>query len=566
MIDLLRARRLAGETTAKDVDDVGRGGDSIGGTLSKPAFGGPHDGASIRDAAPLLVVDASAIIAAWLLAAFTGVTSLRPPGSRFGPHLVLAGFALLVLIGNSVRRLYAEAAADRAQELVGCVRSSFLAATLVVVGGEPFHLEIPWRPVAVYAGACLVFMILARSAHRARITSKRRFNEGVRPALVIGANDEAHELCTLLEEDSAFGFRPCGVVGERHDYDRHAFTVPWLGDVGSVLAAARKHGACQVFVARSALSGVSFSRLSRTLTSHGIKVALASGLPGVDHRRLRIMPISKMPTFCLGTSQPSRWHAFLKRSFDIVLTIPGLLLGLPVMAIVALAIRIVDGRPILFRQTRVGRNGAPFTIYKFRTMVRDADMRIIDLREQNERQGPLFKLTKDPRVSRMGRLLRGLKFDELPQLFNVLQGKMSLVGPRPALVTESEQFSEELLLRNSLRPGITGLWQVEAGDDPSFSLYQRLDLFYVENWSLALDVAIVLATVPTVAWQMYDRVSRAHAKRAAVLGDPSPRVRPLRRQRDLQVQDLTVAQEPTILLAEAAVEVAALQAPGSLQP
>jgi exopolysaccharide biosynthesis polyprenyl glycosylphosphotransferase len=470
-----------------------------------------------------------------------------------GLLLALGAFGGLVILGNFARRLYAEAVADRAHELMGLVRSCFVAAILLVFAGQPLHRDIPWRPVAVAAGVCLFFLIAFRSFYRARITARRRANESVRSCLVIGTNDEALQLCTLLQEDSAFGYRPAGVVGDPGDYDRHEFDVPWLGDVDSALTAARAGAVRQVFVARSALSVAEFTRLSRTLTSHGIHVAAASGLPGIDQRRLRIMPISKMPTFSLDASQPSRWDDCLKRTLDIALTVPGLLVALPLMAVVALAILILDGRPILFRQQRVGRHGVPFTIYKFRTMVRDADLRVIDLREQNERQGPLFKVTKDPRVSRMGKILRGSKIDELPQLFNVLQGKMSLVGPRPALVRETEQFSEELLERHNLRPGITGLWQVEAGDDPSFVLYQRLDLFYVGNWSLALDVAILLATLPTVGWQMYDRLKRAKAKRVAAGAEAPPTVSQMR-EAGAEVLDLLAAQATVVVLSGPAVE------------
>jgi lipopolysaccharide/colanic/teichoic acid biosynthesis glycosyltransferase len=193
------------------------------------------------------------------------------------------------------------------------------------------------------------------------------------------------------------------------------------------------------------------------------------------------------------------------------------------MLLTALAIFLFDGRPILFRQQRVGRHGVPFTMFKFRTMVPDAEVRMIDLLAENERQGPLFKLTRDPRVTRIGRFLRDSSLDELPQLVNVLAGKMSLVGPRPALVSETESFSKELLARNGSRPGMTGLWQVEAGDDPSFVLYQHLDLYYVENWSTALDLAILVATIPTVAWRTLERLMRAHRKRLeGLVGAPAP--------------------------------------------
>ena len=427
--------------------------------------------------------------------------------------MLVVAVALFVLIGNHARGLYAEARADRALELVGCARSCFFAAIAVVLAGETLGVALEPMYAAGAAGVCLVLLIVARSAYRARMTVRRRANEAVRPAIVVGTNDEAFELCRLLDQDSAFGFRPWGVVGERSQYDRYPFDPPWLGDVDSIASVARHFRIDHVFVARTALSAAAFADLTRGLTARGVHVAASSGLPSIDQRRLKIMPIAQMPVYCLGATEPSKREACVKRTVDVVVALATLGAALPVMALTALAILVFDGRPVLFRQQRVGRNGVPFTMYKFRTMVPDAEVMMIDLLAENERQGPLFKLTRDPRVTRIGRFLRDSSLDELPQLLNVLAGKMSLVGPRPALVSETASFSEELLARNGARPGMTGLWQVEAGDDPSFVLYQHLDLYYVENWSTALDLAILVATIPTVAWRTFERLMRAHRKR-----------------------------------------------------
>jgi len=461
---------------------------------------------------PLLVLDASAICLAWFLVAFL-VEGVHAPGPRIGSPLLVVAVALFILMGNHVRGLYAEARADRALELVGCARSCFFAAITIVVVGETLGLQPALWHAAGATGLCLLLLLVARSAYRARITVRRRANEAVRPAIVVGTNDEAFELCRLLDQDSAFGFRPWGVVGERGQYDRYPFDPPWLGDVDSIGSVARHFGIDQVFVARTALSAPAFADLTRGLTARGVHVAASSGLPSLDQRRLKIMPIAQMPVYCLGATGPSKLEAFVKRAIDILVALATLGAALPAMSLTALAILVFDGRPILFRQQRVGRNGVPFTMYKFRTMVPDAEVMMIDLLAENERQGPLFKLTRDPRVTRIGRFLRDSSLDELPQLLNVLSGKMSLVGPRPALVSETENFSEELLARNGARPGMTGLWQVEAGDDPSFVLYQHLDLYYVENWSTALDLAILVATIPTVAWRTVERLMRAHRKR-----------------------------------------------------
>ncbi len=185
-------------------------------------------------------------------------------------------------------------------------------------------------------------------------------------------------------------------------------------------------------------------------------------------------------------------------------------------------IKLEDGGPVLFRQRRVGLHGREFEILKFRTMVVDAEARLAALRQSNERVGPLFKMDHDPRITRIGRLLRATSLDELPQLFNVLNGSMSLVGPRPALPREVAEFPVALNARHQVRPGITGLWQVEARDNPAFEAYLRLDLFYVENWSLALDLMILLGTIDHIVLRpivkvVYSREDRRRTEAIAAL-------------------------------------------------
>lgn len=194
-----------------------------------------------------------------------------------------------------------------------------------------------------------------------------------------------------------------------------------------------------------------------------------------------------------------RSQGVLKRAVDVALGLVLLVIFLPVMLVAALAIKLNDGGPVLFRQERVGKDGARFVLYKFRTMIRDAERHQETLRSWNQRDGgPLFKLAHDPRVTRVGRFLRASSIDELPQLVNVLTGSMSLVGPRPATPREVAQFDVQLLTRLAVLPGITGLWQIKGRDDPSFETYRRLDLFYVANRSLLLDLVILVGTVQVV--------------------------------------------------------------------
>ena len=187
-----------------------------------------------------------------------------------------------------------------------------------------------------------------------------------------------------------------------------------------------------------------------------------------------------------------------KRSFDVAGAGLGLALVSPILLAAAIAIRLDSKGPVLFRQVRVGRNSEPFGVLKLRTMVVDAEDHLAELTDQNEADGPLFKMANDPRITRVGKVLRKTSIDELPQFWNVLQGQMSLVGPRPALPHETEEWDALLTQRLRVKPGITGMWQVSGRSDTSFEDYTRLDLYYVDNWSLATDLAILAKTVPVV--------------------------------------------------------------------
>jgi lipopolysaccharide/colanic/teichoic acid biosynthesis glycosyltransferase len=195
---------------------------------------------------------------------------------------------------------------------------------------------------------------------------------------------------------------------------------------------------------------------------------------------------------------PSLTKRIVKRAIDILGASAGLVIAAPLALCLGIAIRVTSGKHVLFKQTRVGIDGKLFTMYKFRTMVLDAEARRHELVEQNEADGLLFKIADDPRVTRLGRILRPLGLDELPQLLNVLKGDMSLVGPRPALPVEVEKYDERLRARLWVKPGLTGLWQINGRHELSFDEYAQYDLHYVNNWSLALDLWVLVATLPAL--------------------------------------------------------------------
>jgi exopolysaccharide biosynthesis polyprenyl glycosylphosphotransferase len=219
--------------------------------------------------------------------------------------------------------------------------------------------------------------------------------------------------------------------------------------------------------------------------------------------------MSYEPMLYVEAAKLSKVQVILKRAFDIILSLVVLVVAAPAWFVVAIGIKLGDRGPVFFRQTRVGKDGKTFRLVKFRTMRVDAEQLLASILAENERKGPLFKIDKDPRVTTIGRFLRETSLDELPQLINVLRGEMSLVGPRPALPSEVATFASELRQRELVPPGITGLWQVEARDNPSFEAYRRLDLFYVENWSIILDLMILMGTVEQLAAKIVMMVVRS---------------------------------------------------------
>jgi len=201
---------------------------------------------------------------------------------------------------------------------------------------------------------------------------------------------------------------------------------------------------------------------------------------------------------CVEPVAQFSWRRVAKRLFDLVLACIAVVVFSPILIAAALAVRVTSGKGVLFSQERVGKDGEAFRVYKLRTMVHDAEARLASLQALNEAAGPMFKMTDDPRVTKVGRFLRASSIDELPQLFNVIAGDMSLVGPRPALPNEADQWDDALWERLRVQPGITGMWQVSGRYTASLETYARLDLYYVDNWSLVTDVAILVRTVGVV--------------------------------------------------------------------
>ena len=200
----------------------------------------------------------------------------------------------------------------------------------------------------------------------------------------------------------------------------------------------------------------------------------------------------------LHTKTRNGWHDIFKRAFDVAFAALGMLIVSPLLLCIAIAIRTTSKGPVLFVQERVGYNGRPFKMFKFRSMIQDAEELKVALLAQNEMSGPVFKIKNDPRVTPVGRFLRRTSLDELPQLLNVLQGNMSIVGPRPPLPGEVNMYDPKHRKRLSVRPGITCTWQISGRNDVDFEQWMTMDAEYVDNWSFWLDMIILIKTIPAV--------------------------------------------------------------------
>jgi exopolysaccharide biosynthesis polyprenyl glycosylphosphotransferase len=387
----------------------------------------------------------------------------------------------------------------RIDEIRRIVNATFLGTMTVALAGYFAGIDVPRTRILVLFGVVTVLVSVEREVARRIFGALRERGKLVRNVVIAGANPEGRELAAMLRTDRWLGYRVLGFVDDDPATDAEPVPgVPLLGTVAEAAEILRSRPGASVIVAASAIESSTTNRLARDLLDRGVHVELSSTLRDIASQRLVVRPLGRFPVVYVEPVQRDGWRRTAKRSFDLVLAAAALILTSPIMLVAMLAIRVDSPGPVLFRQVRVGRNGRPFQVLKLRTMVQDAEARREKLLEANEADGPLFKMKDDPRITRVGRFLRKSSIDELPQLWNVVRGEMSLVGPRPALPHETEAWDPLLTQRLRVTPGITGMWQVNGRSESSFEDYTRLDLYYVDNWSLLIDLAILAKTVPVV--------------------------------------------------------------------
>jgi exopolysaccharide biosynthesis polyprenyl glycosylphosphotransferase len=367
-----------------------------------------------------------------------------------------------------------------------------LCGTLYLSSGE----AIPRSVVTLMVVFSTVLLCLRRALWRLMVY--RRYRDGVetRNVLIVGAGRVGHALRNHIETLQHLGFRFKGFVA-LSERETEAGDADVIGDVRNCLSLARSLFVDEIFISVPAEKKLVIDMVEEARIA-GIDVRVVPDMYDGLAWNARIEYIGQFPTIPLHRKDFPIGGILLKRVLDITVSSIALVVGAPVMFAIAAAIRLDSEGAVFYKAQRIGRKGRAFPCYKFRTMVHNAEQLKAELEHMNERDGVLFKIANDPRITRVGRVLRKYSLDELPQFYNVLKGDMSLVGPRPPMAAEVEQYDLAHLRRLDVLPGITGLWQVEARQDPSFDSYISLDTAYVENWNLMMDLRILARTVGVV--------------------------------------------------------------------
>ena len=372
------------------------------------------------------------------------------------------------------------------------VSSVLLMAGSYLVQGYVFSRSL----IVVFAGVCILAMFALRWSAISWYNALRKKGFNLRRTLIVGAGPTAAILKNELQKHRELGFDLVGFVRDHAEpeiqTDQDLF--PILGTAAQLPTLLQKHNINEVFIASAADSRELISRCKQD----GVNIRLVTDLYSLSMHETEFEELAGMPMVLFKGNPLFGFNLALKRGLDVIGAALALLVLSPVFAVIAVFIKLESAGPVIFKQERIGKGRKPFTMFKFRSMCDRAEALKTELAALNEASGPLFKIQHDPRLTRVGKVLRKYSLDELPQFVNVLKGDMSLVGPRPPVQREVVQYTEWGLKRLDIKPGITGLWQVSGRSDLSFDEMLKLDIYYMWNWSLSNDSKILLRTIPVV--------------------------------------------------------------------
>ena len=383
------------------------------------------------------------------------------------------------------------------------INAAVMLTATIAIASYAVKFDTARGYVVVALPSVTIFDLIVRYRLRRRLHRLRSRGACMRKVVAVGDAPAVADLVGELRRGTYHGLSVVGACLAGGTMLHEIAGVPVYGGLGGVASAVSRLGADTVAVlACQDMNGIRLRQLAWDLEKAGTEMCVAPALLDVAGPRTTIRPVAGLTLLHVDHPELDGGKQVLKTVFDKIVALAGIILLAPLFAIVTLAIKLGDRGPVFFRQTRVGKDGHTFSVWKFRTMVVDAEQRKEELTAYNEGAGVLFKMRGDPRVTKAGVWLRRYSLDELPQLFNVLVGDMSLVGPRPALPDEAAQYGGHMRRRLVVKPGITGLWQVNGRSDLAWEEAVRLDVRYVENWSLALDLQIL--------WKTWSAVIHGH--------------------------------------------------------
>ncbi|MDH3012546.1 sugar transferase [Gordonia alkanivorans] len=448
----------------------------------------------------------AAAVAVAQLARFGADGALVPNGAAQVPaaavSVVLGATWILALRAFQTldRRIVGSGSQEYSRVITACL-SVFGALAIVDL---LFRLNIARGFLAIALPAGTFCLLLSRWSWRQLLSYQRGQARNLEHVLVVGEPRSAVPLIKRLHSQPSLGYRVVGLCLPAHHGSRKSITIDdheidVLGTFDDVCRAVAVAGATTVaVVSAEALGHAAMQELSWDLEGLDVDMVVAPGVTDVAGPRMMLRPVAGLPLLHIDKPRYEGANRFRKAVVDRFGSAVIIALLAPVLIAVAVAIKVDSPGPVFYRATRVGLNNRPFSMWKFRSMVQDADDLKRDLQSRNEGAGVLFKMKEDPRVTRVGAFIRRYSIDELPQLFNVLGGRMSLVGPRPPLPEEVERYDGRVARRMLVKPGMTGLWQVSGRSDLPWEETVRLDLSYVENWSIMQDALILWKTVRAV--------------------------------------------------------------------
>jgi exopolysaccharide biosynthesis polyprenyl glycosylphosphotransferase len=450
----------------------------------------------------LVLTDAAALIFAGLIAVWVRfrASDTAIHGLSYYSVALLLGMAWLAVLALS-RCYEARFVGSGSEEYKRIANASVRVVAVVALVSYAFKLDVARGFVAVVLPLGLAMLLVGRYTLRMLLYRARRAGRCSHRVLVVGAPNHVEHLVRQLRREPLAGLQVVGAClsGRGGTVVVDGFEVPVVGTLSTIADAMAGVQADTVAVAASpGINAEALRRLSYELEGTGVDLLVAPALTNVTGTRISIRPVAGLPLLHVDEPELSGGRKLLKGLFDRTTASILLVLLLPLLVGIAIVVRTSSRGPVIFRQLRVGRDRETFCVWKFRSMYADAEHRRAALETLNEHDGVLFKIRNDPRITPVGQFLRKYSLDELPQLVNVLRGQMSLVGPRPPLPSEVEQYEGHTHRRLLVKPGITGLWQVSGRSNLSWEDTVRLDLQYVENWSLGLDLMVLAKTVLTV--------------------------------------------------------------------